>query len=228
MTYTALGRCPRSGRFGIATATKEMAVGGRVPFIRANVGAVATQAFTDPRLGTLGLKLLEQGHPAERVLQDLSQSDPHFAFRQVGIIDRSGAVAVHTGGRNSAWAGHRAGAGYAVMGNVLVGEGVVAAMARAMEESVDQDIEVRLMRALAAGTKAGGQPDGQQSAGLLVHENEGFAVLDLRVDDHAEPVGELQRLFDSLYPLLPYYRARPDNPMIGRVGDWARKNGVKR
>jgi uncharacterized Ntn-hydrolase superfamily protein len=228
VTFTAVGRCPRSGRFGVATATKEMAVGGRVPFIRAGLGAVATQAYTDPRLGALGLKLLELGYPAARVLQELAQSDPHFAYRQVAVIDRWAHVAVHTGERNTGWAGHRAGADYAVMGNVLVNEGVVAAMAQAMEESVDQDIEVRLMRSLDAGTKAGGQPDGQQSAGLLVHENEGFAVLDLRVDDHADPMAELQRLFDKLYPLVPYYRERPDNPTIGRVGEWARKNGIKR
>lgn len=228
MTYTAAGRCPRTGRFGIATATREIAVGGRVPFVRAGFGAVATQAFTDPRLGSLGLRLLEQGHPADRVLRDIAQSDPHFAFRQVGVIDRAGAVAVHTGERNSAWAGHSTGAGFIVMGNVLVGEGVVAAMAQAMAESVDADIEVRLMRSLVAGTKAGGQPDGQQSAGLLVHENEGFAVLDLRVDDHEEPVGELQRLFDKLYPLVPYYRERPGNPAIGRVGEWAHQRGIRR
>jgi len=227
VTYTAVGRCPRTGRFGIATATKEMAVGGRVPFVRANVGAVATQAFTDPRLGALALRQLELGHPAARVLQDIAQGDAHFAFRQFGIVDRKGDTAVHTGERNSAWAGHRTGPGYIVMGNVLVGEGVVAAMAAAMADT-GAELETRLLRALEAGTAAGGQPDGQQSAALLVHENEGFAVMDLRVDDHPEPVGELRRLFDKLHPLLPYYRERPDNPAIGRVGDWARKHGIAR
>lgn len=228
MTYTAVGRCPRTGRLGIATATKEMAVGGRVPFVKAQVGAVATQAFTDPRLGALALRQLELGHPAARVLQDIAAGDPHFAFRQFGIVDRKGDTAVHTGERNSAWAGHRTGPGYIVMGNVLVGEGVVAAMADAMEQSAAGEIETRLVQALEAGTRAGGQPDGQQSAALLVHENEGFSVLDLRVDDHPEPVGELRRLFDKLHPLLPYYRERPGNPAIGRVGDWARKHGITR
>ncbi len=227
MTYTAVGRCPRTGRLGIATATKEMAVGGRVPFVKANVGAVATQAFTDPRLGALALRQLELGHTAAQVLRDIAQADPHFAYRQFGIVDRRGDTAVHTGERNSAWAGHRTGPGYIVMGNVLVGEGVVAAMAAAMADA-NIDLETRLLRALEAGTGAGGQPDGQQSAALLVHENEGFAVLDLRVDDHPEPVGELRRLFDKLHPLLPYYRERPDNPAIGRVGDWARKRGIGR
>ena len=113
------------------------------------------------------------------------------------------------------------------MGNVLAGEGVVTAMADAMSD-VEPDLETRLVRALEAGTRAGGQPEGQQSAALLVHENEGFAVMDLRVDDHAEPVGELRRLFDKLHPLLPYYHERPDNPAIGRVGDWARRQGITR
>lgn len=226
VTFTAVGRCPRTGRLGVATATKEMAVGGRVPFVQAHVGALATQAFTDPRLGTLALRQLELGHPAARVLQDIAQGDAHFAFRQFGIVDREGNAVAHTGERNSAWAGHRIGPGFIVMGNALVGEGVVAAMAEAMDQSADAEIEIRLMQALDAGTRAGGQPDGQRSAGLLVHENAGFAILDLRVDDHDDPMQELWRLFNRLHPLLPYYRERPDNPAIGRVGDWARKHGI--
>lgn len=226
-TFTAIGRCPRTGRLGIAVATREMAVGGRVPFVKPNVGAVATQAFTDSRLGALAIRMLDLGHPAERVLHDIAQGDPHIAWRQIGIVDRHGQAAARTGERNSAWAGHRIGQGYVAMGNALVGEGVVGAMAAAMEQSADADIESRLMRALDAGTRAGGQPDGQRSAGLLVHENEGYAIMDLRVDDHADPMHELWRLFDRLHPLLPYYRERPDNPAIGRVGDWARKHGIE-
>ena len=227
MTFTAVGRCPRTGRFGIATATKEMAVGSRVPFIKAHLGAVATQAYTDPRLGALALRLLDLGYPAARVLQELAQSDPNFAYRQIGIVDRWGHAVARTGERNTGWAGHRSGPGFVVMGNVLVGEQVVAAMESAMADT-EAEVEVRLMRALDAGTRAGGQPEGQCSAGLLVHENEGFAVLDLRVDDHADPMQELWRLFNKLHPLLPYYRERPDNPAIGRVGDWARQRGIQR
>jgi uncharacterized Ntn-hydrolase superfamily protein len=226
-TFTAVGRCPRTGRLGIAVTTKEMAVGSRVPFLKAHVGAVATQAYTDPRLGALALRLLDLGYPAARVLQDIAQSDPHFAWRQIGIVDRWGHAVAHTGERNTAWAGHRIGPGFVAMGNVLVGEGVVSAMADAMAQSADAEIEIRLMRALEAGTRAGGQPDGQRSAGLLVLENEGFAVLDLRVDDHDDPMRELWRLFERLHPLLPYYRERPDNPAIGRVGDWARRHGIE-
>jgi uncharacterized Ntn-hydrolase superfamily protein len=227
VTFTAVGRCARSGRLGIALATREMAVGGRVPFVKAQAGAVATQAFTDPRLGVRALRQLELGNPAARVLEEIARSDPLFAYRQIGIVDRRGDAVVHTGERNTAWAGHRTGAGYVVMGNVLAGECVVAAMDEAMRQSADAEIEVRLMRALDAGTRAGGQPDGQRSSALLVHENEGFAVLDLRVDDHDDPMAELWRLFGRLHPLLPYYRERPDNPAIGRVGDWARRHGIE-
>jgi uncharacterized Ntn-hydrolase superfamily protein len=112
------------------------------------------------------------------------------------------------------------------MGNALVGEGVVQAMARAMEESATDDLETRLMRAIDAGTAAGGQPDGQRSAAMLVYENEGYAIINLRVDDHDTPTQELWRLFNKLYPLKAYYRERPDNPTIGRVADWARARGI--
>ncbi|MBL8378682.1 MAG: DUF1028 domain-containing protein [Burkholderiales bacterium] len=226
-TFTAIGRCPRTGRFGVAVATREMAVGSRVPFVRAGVGAIATQAFTDPRLGEAALRLLQEGRPADAVLADIRAGDAHFAWRQIGIVDRHGGVAVHTGTRNSVWAGHGSGPGFAVLGNVLVGEGVIAAMAKAMRNTAKETIEVRLMQALDSGTRAGGQPDGQRSAALLVHENEGFAILDLRVDDHDDPMAELWRLFHRLHPLLPYYRERPNNPTIGRVGDWARRHGIQ-
>ena len=215
-TFTAVGRCPRTGRFGIAVATGEMGVGGRVPFISANIGAVATQAYTDPRLGPLAIRLLDLGYPAERVLKDLAESDPYAGHRQIAIIDRWGHTAVATGAANSAWAGHRTGAGWIAMGNAIVSAEVVDAMGAAMDAAESEDIETRLMQAIEAGAAAGGQPDGQRSAGLLVYENAGFAIVNLRVDDDPEPTAELRRLFDKLYPLIPYYRERPDNPTIGR------------
>lgn len=101
-TFTAIGRCPRTGRLGIAVATKEMAVGSRVPFVMPNIGAVATQAYTDPRLGALVIRLLDLGYPAAQVLQQIAQSDPHISWRQLGIVDRWGYSAAHTGERNSA------------------------------------------------------------------------------------------------------------------------------
>ncbi|MBM3226159.1 MAG: DUF1028 domain-containing protein, partial [Candidatus Tectomicrobia bacterium] len=225
-TFTALGRCPHTGRLGVATTTSEMGVGSRVPYVQPHVGAVATQAYTDPRLGQLALQLLALGYPAARVVAELASSDPHIEWRQLGIVDRWGHVAAHTGTHNTAWAGHHTGEGWITMGNVLVGEGVVQAMAQAMQDSVTEALEVRLMRAIEAGTTAGGQPDGQRSAALLVYENTGYAIMNLRVDDHPTPTQELWRLFNKLYPLKPYYQERPDNPSIGRVGDWARARGL--
>lgn len=225
-TFTAIGRCPRTGRLGISVATAEIGVGGRVPFIQSNIGAVGTQAYTDPRLGGLALQLLGLGYPAAKVLAELRASDPYIEWRQLGIVDRWGHAAVYTGEENTGWAGHKTGDGWIAMGNALVGEHVVSAMHDAMETSTDEDIEVRLMRAIEAGAAAGGQPDGQRSAGILVYENEGYAIINLRVDEHDAPTEELRRLFDKLYPLVPYYRERPDNPTIGRVSDWARDRGI--
>ena len=116
---------------------------------------------------------------------------------------------------------------YVVMGNFLVGEEVVDAMADAMERSVQEDIGERLVRAIEAGTDAGGQPNGQRSAAVLVYENEGYSIINLRVDDSDTPMAELRRLFDRLQPLLPYYKERPDNPTIGRVSVWAKAHGIE-
>lgn len=227
MTFTALGRCPRTGRLGVATTTGEMAIGSRAPYALANVGAVATQALTDPRLGPLALKLLDIGYPAQRVLDELAVSDPHIEFRQLGIVDRWGHTAVRTGANNSDWRGHITGDGWIVMGNALVGQKVADDMAQAMAISVDDDLETRLMKALDAGTRAGGQPTGQRSAALYVPEAEGYTIMNLRVDDHPDPMAELWRLFNKLHPLVPYYKERPDNPSIGRVYDWAKARGIQ-
>ncbi len=225
-TFTAIGRCPRTGRLGVSVTTSEIGTGGRVPSVMANVGAVGTQAYTDPRLGPLAIRLLELGYPAARVMAELESSDPHIEWRQLGIVDRYGRTAVRTGDRNTTWAGHATGDGWVVMGNGLVSEDVVGAMAGAMEEFEDKDIETRLMKAISAGTDAGGQPDGQRAAAILVYENEGYTIVNLRVDDHEAPMEELWRLFDKLHPLVPYYRERPDNPSIGRVVDWKRERGI--
>lgn len=226
-TFTAIGRCPRTGRLGVSVTTREIGTGGRVPHVKPNIGAVGTQAYTDPRLGPLAIQLLDLGYPAHRVIAELEASDPYIEWRQVGIVDRWGHTAVRTGNRNNPWAGDVTGDGWIVMGNALVHEGVVKAMATAMQESVADDLETRLMKAIDAGTAAGGQPDGQSAAAVLVYENEGYAIINLRVDDHAEPMQELWRLFNKLHPLVPYYKERPDNPTIGRVVDWARERGIE-
>ena len=118
-TFTAIGRCPRTGRLGVSITTRELGVGGRCVHIRPNLGAVATQASTDPRLGPLALELLELGYPAQRVVSELEASDPFIEYRQLGIVDRWGHTAVRTGAENKDWAGHFDGDGWLVMGNNL-------------------------------------------------------------------------------------------------------------
>ena len=226
-TFTAIGRCPRTGRMGISVTTGEVGVGSRVPSVKPNIGAVATQASTDPRLGPLAIQLLDLGYPAHKVMAELEASDPFIERRQLGIIDRWGHTAVRTGGLNNPWAGHFTGDGWIVMGNALVSEEVGTSMANVMADSVADDLELRLMNAIDAGTTAGGQPDGQRSAAILVYENEGYSIINLRVDDHPEPMQELWRLFNKMLPLFPYYKERPDNPTIGRVYDWARERGIE-
>ena len=226
-TFTAIGRCPRTGRLGISISTSEMAVTGRCVYIKANIGAVATQSRTDPRLGQLAIELLELGYPAGRVLAQLEESDPYIEYRQLGIVDRYGHTAVRTGIDNGDWKGHATGEQWIVMGNGLVGQGVVEAMAGAMEGSEEEDLEVRLMNSLDAGTRAGGQPNGQRSAGILVYETEGFSIINLRVDNSATPMDDLQDIFGKFYPLRDYYKQRPDNPNIGGMDDWAKAHGVE-
>ena len=226
-TFTAIGRCPKTGSLGIAVTTSEIGTGGRVPSIKAGVGAIATQASTDPRLGPLGIKLLELGYPSQRVIAELEQSDPFIENRQLGIIDRWGHTTVRTGSKNRDWAGHVTGAGWITMGNYLVGAHVVEAMADAMNNSVDEELSERLIRSIEAGTAAGGQPNGQRSAAILVYENDVYPLVTLRVDDHETPMAELRRIWDAFRPLMPFYRERPDNPTIGSVHDWAVARGLR-
>jgi uncharacterized Ntn-hydrolase superfamily protein len=226
-TFTVLGRCRRTGRLGSATTTREMAVGSRVPNVKAHVGAIATQASSDPRLGPLGLQLLGLGFTATRVMSELEANDPHIERRQLGIIDSWGTALARTGSYNSDWAGHIIGDGYIAMGNNLQGEHVAKAMAAALEDSFDLDLEVRLLHGLEAGTAAGGQHGGQRSAALIVYETESYPLMSLRVDDHPEPVADLRRIFDKFHPLLPYYRQRPIDPDLPKVYDWAKQQGIE-
>ena len=225
-TYTIMGRCTRTGRLGIALTTREVAVGSTVTFVKSGVGAVATQARTDPRLGHLGLNLLDLGYPAGRVIAEMESCDRYIERRQLGIIDRWGNIAVRTGSENLDWAGHITGDDYIAMGNNLTSERTAEAMAETMEgSSADEDLEQRLLRCIESGTAAGGQKGGQHSSALVVYEDDVYPHIDLRVDDHEEPVGELRRIFDKFYPLLPYYKLRADDPTIPTVDVWAKERG---
>ena len=213
-TFSIMGRCPRTGALGVGITTRSMAVASRCPYVQANIGAVATQASTNPRLGRLALRLLEQGFSAPKVLEEVAASDPYIEHRQIGIVDRDGNSAARTGSENKDWAGHITGRDYVAMGNVLLGEHVAEAIARGFEESEDEVLEERLLRAIEAGRDAGGQHGGQRSSGLVVFDREVFSRTDLRVDLHDEPVGELRRVYNEFAPLMEYFTLRAADPTI--------------
>ena len=203
-TFSIVALDPKSGELGVAVQSRFLAVGAVVPWAKAGVGAIATQSFANTGYGPDGLKLLAAGVAPEDAMKQLTDADPQRAVRQVGIVSAAGKTATFTGGECNAWAGGRTGANFAAQGNILAGEGVVAAMAESFEKSADSGKELgqRLLDALKAGQAAGGDKRGMQSAALLVvREGWGYAGLndrfrDLRVDDHAEPIMELQRIYD--------------------------------
>jgi len=221
-TFSLVGRCARTGMLGVAVATSEMAVGSRCIHVAPGVGAVVCQASTNPRLGFLALNLMRAGYSALRALEEIAASDTHVERRQLGCLDASGHAAGRTGAGNRPWAGHRAGPNVVAAANAVVGEGVVEAMFTTFEAEPARPLWERLLAALEAGKAAGGQPDGEQSAGLYVVDREPFAVVDLRVDLHPEPVRELRRLADRYFPLVPYYSLRPFNPDLPGAAEWLR------
>lgn len=204
MTFSIVACDPRTGELGVAVASKFLAVGAVVPWARAGVGAVATQAFANTGYGPRGLELLDGGldpnATVERLLAD--DLDDEVPSRQVGIVDALGRSATYTGPSCHAWAGGRTAHTYACQGNILTGPAVVDALA-ATFENASGDLAERLIAALAAGQQAGGDRRGQQSAALLVvRERGGYGgrndrYIDLRVDDHRQPVDELRRLLQQ-------------------------------
>lgn len=201
MTFSIVARDTRARQLGVAVASKFLAVGAVVPWLEAEVGAIATQALANTRYGPDGLALLREGATAGDALDSLLAGDAGRDDRQAGIVDARGRAATHTGHSCMAWAGGRTGLGYAAQGNILTGPGVVDAMAESFESSSGA-LADRLLLALAAGDAAGGDRRGRQSAALAVVQPEGGyggndnSLVDLRVDDHLDPVGELRRLHD--------------------------------
>ena len=225
-TFTVLGRCPRTRQLGVGIATYSLAVGGYCPDVRANVGAVSSQAFADPRLLPPAMSLLEMGFSAPKVIQELATSDSYFDYRQVGVVDRDGESAAHSGLKTRPWAGHIVGDGFVTMGNVLAGESVVRAMAEAYSAAPEEDLAERLMRAVEAGREAGGQGRlNERSAALIVHEWEPYALIDLRVDVHDDAVTELRRAYEIYKPYVPlYYDLRvKDPPTSPNQEEWERQ-----
>ncbi len=194
MTWSIIARDKATGSFGIAVATKFFAVGARVPYIAAGVGAVATQALVNPFYGSNGLRLLREGKPAHAVVEALVAADAGRDHRQLHIIDASGRIAAHTGAACIAWNGHIHGDGFSIAGNMLAGPRVLDDTAAAYLANAALPFPRRLIAAMRAGEAAGGDKRGKQSAALLIYGEEDWSDLDLRVDDHTEPLAELQRL----------------------------------
>jgi uncharacterized Ntn-hydrolase superfamily protein len=230
-------------RWGVAVQSKFLAVGSVVPWAEPQAGAVATQAYANPRYGPDGLALLRKGRTAQEVVDALVAADDGRADRQVGVVDARGGAATFTGESCQDWAGGRTGEGYAAQGNILVSAATVDALAETFERTAGQPLAERLLDCLRAAQAAGGDRRGQQSASLLVVEKDGGyaklsdTLVDLRVDDHPLPIEELARIYDAhqlLFGATPReswldvddelraeIRERLDRLGHGSLADWA-------
>jgi uncharacterized Ntn-hydrolase superfamily protein len=194
MTWSIIARDYSTGQFGIAVATRFFAVGARVPHIAAGIGAIATQALVNPYYGIDGLRLLREGRSPRAVVEALIAADGGRESRQMHIMDAGGRIASHTGRDCVDWCGHVEGDGFSIAGNILAGARVLDDTAQAYLANRDLPFAQRLIAAMHAGEAAGGDKRGKQSAALLIHGKEEWSDLDLRVDDHIDPLAELERL----------------------------------
>ena len=196
MTWSIVAR-DSTGAFGVAVASRFFAVGSLCPAVRNGKGALSTQALINPLYACASLKALDENASAEQIVTRALGGDAGRDVRQFHVVDRNGATAAHTGRECIAWCGHRAGAHYSVAGNMLAGPAVLEETARVYEQSSSRPFAERLIAAMQAGEAAGGDKRGKQAAALLIHTTEDYPFLDLRVDDHAEPLLELKRLLGA-------------------------------
>jgi uncharacterized Ntn-hydrolase superfamily protein len=212
-TFSIVALDRERGEWGVAVQSKFIAVGAVVPWAESEVGALATQALANVRYGPEGLKLLREGHSAAEVVRRLTRADEQRDHRQLGVVDARGESASFTGAKCLDWAGHVTGQGFACQGNILLAPAVVHAMARSFENTPG-DLPERLLSALTAGQREGGDRRGMQSAALLIVKKGGGydqgsdRWVDLRVDDHPSPIEELGRVFE-LYDLTLLAREDP-------------------
>jgi len=214
-TFSVVARDPSNGDFGIVVQSKFPAVGSVVPWAKAEIGAIATQAWANVSYGPRGLDLLMAGKTASETLRILLKEDSGAQHRQVGIVDKNGHAVSHTGKECMNWAGHYVGKGFACQGNILASEDVITNMASAYEKA-EGDLIDKLFAAINAGQAAGGDRRGMQSAAILVVRKEGGyeggndRYVDVRVDEHPSPIKELERIF-KIYDMTLLSREDPSN-----------------
>jgi uncharacterized Ntn-hydrolase superfamily protein len=212
MTFSLVGMCRQTGMFGAAVTTSSMGVGSRCPYARAGVGVVLTQHRTDPRLGPRGLELLAAGQAASQVIETLVQENLTIGWRQLAVIDKKGATAYHHGDKIQSI--HAAAQGEAVcaIGNIMRNRDIPQAMVAAFAHDPDDHLAERLLRALEAGLKAGGEFKQVKSAALLVVHEQPFPLVDLRVELNPQPLAELRFLWELYRPQAELYVRRATDP----------------
>lgn len=209
MTWSILAR-DEDGNFGAAIASRFFAVGALCIHTRRGVGALSTQALMNPLYGPAGMEQLGAGLPALEVVNHLTNADAGRAQRQLHVLPATGQPAAHTGSACVDWCGHLLFPDFSVAGNMLTGAAVIEATAQAYQDTKGLPLAERLLAAMAAGEAAGGDKRGKQAAALRIHGDEDYSQLDLRVDDHAEPIAELARLYDkSLERYQPFLSCLP-------------------
>ncbi|AYG63019.1 DUF1028 domain-containing protein [Rhizobium jaguaris] len=195
MTWSIVTREPETGHLAIAVATRFFAVGNIVPNIRGGIGAVATQAFSSPLYGIDGLAMLAAGHMPEEIIRTLTARDEGREQRQFHMIDSNGNNAAFTGAKCIDWAGHLIDENVSVAGNMLAGPQVIAKSLSTFKKTQGMPLAERLLEAMRAGEDAGGDKRGKQSAALVIYRDQDYAWLNIRVDDSADPLTELERLY---------------------------------
>lgn len=195
MTWSIIARETTTGRIGIIVASKFFAVGSLVPRIKTGVGAVCSQAFANPYFGARGLAMMSAGASAEETVNLLVVADEGRDNRQLHAMDKRGRFQAYTGAKCIDWCGHKVRDGFSVAGNMLAGPEVLDETIAAYEANADLPLARRLIAAMHAGERAGGDKRGRQSAALLIHDDEEYPLLDLRVDDHLDPLTEVERLY---------------------------------
>jgi uncharacterized Ntn-hydrolase superfamily protein len=217
MTFSLIGRCTRTGQIGAAVTTSSIAVGARCAYCAAGVGAVLTQHRTDPRLGPRGLELLRSGCTAQQTLDALVASTQFAHWRQLAVMDVAGNTAAFSGSRTKPEMSAAPAQDVCAIGNILSNARVPAAMLHGFQADPTMPLAERLLHALDEGLAAGGENDSVRSACLMVVERESFPLVDLRVDWHDEPIGELRALWNRYAPQTNDYLLRavnPDHPSI--------------